>query len=914
MFLHGEFVNKKGNTIRVEILTDGISYPSYEIGDEASGIYFGAEDPVVIESEINDTFDAILTHSATITLESARELSGLYCSNCMDARVMITRDGKPVFLGFIEPQTYSQSFNDATDEVEINCIDCLSALQYIRYGNIRSLADYAALKATAGMKKFSEIIDTCINAVNLFPEAGGMEMIRKDYDQSRSVHALSTPVPVFEMIEISELLFLGDDEDSVWTLQDVLREIMAYLDLHIEQEGTLFRIFCWETAKQGKGGNDIELTVKEAADTGTSIEIGETYNYIALTCQTDEVETVIQSPFSEESLTYPYRKRQKYLTTCSTSSLSASSDLSTYNKFRDFCLYGTISPTEYTKVIDYYIRVLENPRWKFYDGLNDMIRSDVYSFYVGGGFDSEGNPIPLKPQENLPNGLNYKTTNEAWPSNPKVSLPGACLIGWGSVEVSDSIKDNSLVSSVDMDKYLVISTGSWQHLRWENTTQRIEYPTPEILLNCAPLAEYTDHVGFMMSPQEEGSVNYLVFSGSIRLSPVVPYSLYWKDREELPDFNDESPVVHTLWEYVTGRSVRDKNGARLYVRKWWKTEEANGPVIVDEERELGMCPPDEDGQEMFEYLWNAEGWQNGDRTSKIPVLACMLVIGDKCLVETGVKGRPEDYEWRHYKTLEECESREEYFSQVFYIGYDPKRDEYAVGPEHEIQNNISYEMGLDMEGMAIPISKDDELSGKLEFKILGPVNMKTELLNDRVIDKWWEGQPTGTTVLPVVSNIYVKDFEVKFVNGDAANDPDGGESDLIYISDTDQKYINKKDDITFRIVSALTPEEREALNVKGSASLSTPVNLVTRGGVLKIYDTVLGREGKPEQLYVDAAWNECHLPRVQMTQTVTDNCGLNRFDRYTHPALPGKMFFTLGMSLNLMEGEATLKLREIGND
>ena len=100
-----------------------------------------------------------------------------------------------------------------------------------------------------------------------------------------------------------------------------------------------------------------------------------------------------------------------------------------------------------------------------------------------------------------------------------------------------------------------------------------------------------------------------------------------------------------------------------------------------------------------------------DDVSKFQVVCCMLVVGDKCLVEkklgqaffagdtpgTG-NGMPNDYVWQPYKTREECESDKEYYSQSFTIGFDPKIDDYIVGTEFSVQNNISVGKHWTLEG------------------------------------------------------------------------------------------------------------------------------------------------------------------------------------------------------------------------
>ena len=53
MYIHGQFINQKGNIITVEILSHGDRTEEKIIGTEAGGIYF-QEDAVEITDEMNE--------------------------------------------------------------------------------------------------------------------------------------------------------------------------------------------------------------------------------------------------------------------------------------------------------------------------------------------------------------------------------------------------------------------------------------------------------------------------------------------------------------------------------------------------------------------------------------------------------------------------------------------------------------------------------------------------------------------------------------------------------------------------------------------------------------------------------------------------------------------------------------------
>ena len=164
-------------------------------------------------------------------------------------------------------------------------------------------------------------------------------------------------------------------------------------------------------------------------------------------------------------------------------------------------------------------------------------------------------------------------------------------------------------------------------------------------------------------------------------------------------------------------------------------------------------------------------------------------------------------------------------------------------------------------------------------------------------------------LLAHTSNIVVKGLEIKAYsdNGGIDNEEAG---DLVYLSDTNERFYNKKE-IDFKITSALTAAEASSLGVNITLNANTPQNVSSGDGITTIYDYGTLALSKPERLYVDSYYQECHAPRLLLEQTLSDADGVvSMFNHYTHPAL-GKSFFVLGVTRNLMEGAATLTLREM---
>lgn len=146
MFLYGSFINKRGEKITVNILTNKDRSKSLEIGGSEKRVYFTG-DPVEITGEINNTFDHLIRHSATIHLLAAEFMPDLFQTNARDSVVNIFRNDVCIFAGFLEPQVYSQQYNARYDELEL-----LVSTLFPRC-NTRSIRTYRARRTTRRLSR-----------------------------------------------------------------------------------------------------------------------------------------------------------------------------------------------------------------------------------------------------------------------------------------------------------------------------------------------------------------------------------------------------------------------------------------------------------------------------------------------------------------------------------------------------------------------------------------------------------------------------------------------------------------------------------------------------------------------------------------------------------------------------------------
>ena len=902
MYIHGHFYNEQDERIAVHIVTHGDRSEELEIHPDGDGgaLYFTA-DPVELTSEVNDTFDVLLPVQATIRLLTKSYVPDFFCSSCRDAVVNIYRGEECLFAGYVEPQTYSQGYNEEYDEIELSCIDALTALQYGKYRGVGSVGvTYSLVKSQATQRTFLELFEEIMSDITSELDIVGGHSMHYWYDGSKSVDSSEEKAwSVLSDVMVSELLFLGDEEDDVWQADEVLSEMLKYLNLHIVQEAFDFYLFSWESVRtlgtrtwtDVASGETQELTIAEetietrkVVGCETSISVGEVYNQLLLTCAVESIESVIESPLDSDLLVSPYSNKQKYLTEYSSDGEGESAI-----KAFDALIQGNSTSYEQSAETDWYVQVMNNPLWSFPDHAEDDGK-DLVSRYCSSGTR----------QESLLNALR--------------SQIGACLLSVGKVEKVASASDNSLTSKVSMTDYLVVSVNG----NGEDG-EEAAWPSVDALKASIPVAVYNGNMsGGVFSPSDSETVNYIVLSGKVVLNPVMAVT---DSYSALKNYSPTTALAKAyedlgwsgikMWWHQTVASRKNSAG-RYYAQCWWASETPLSGLARDAERTEGWVPYTGTGPEEYEFKYSAIG-DGSDQVSKVAVLACMLIIGDKCVVETGTHGQVSDFEWRDYKPLDACADEDEYYQQCFTIGFDPAIGDKLIGTSFSFQNNISYELGIDAEGIAIPIKQSDGVSGAVKFMILGPVNTLWDDVSRRH-PTFFRHTKWGSTSVPLlshVSSIVLEEFDMKvYSNNGLVNN--AGESDIVYMSDTKETFVNKKDDLEFRISSALTSAECRELGVTNSVKMSTPMLVDGKTGVLSIYDRNQGEWAKPEQLYVDSYWQEYHEPRVEMKQKFRDVSGgvVSRWRLYVHPSI-GKRFFVEGISRNLEDGSAEVTMKEV---
>lgn len=903
----GQFRNINNELVTVQITTNNETTPVTEITRE-NGLWFSAE-PIQIETDIDDTFEHLIRKSCTINLITNGYVgTELFADNARSVEVEITNGNVCLFHGYLEPNTFSQPFAKPMEEFSLNCVDSLSTLQYYKYNDI-TLTNFDDKKTVADVVTFKDIFD------KIFDESNGIGGNSIYYDLSKGITQNRTRY-VFEDLAIAEQYLIGEDYDDTWTYEDVLNEILKYLNLHIIQEGYDYYIFDWDSIKNKnttwmdlkdnslKTVSPIEVTLTSqmhGAD-DTSITIADVYNQIAVKDNLEKMDNIIESPLDSDSLNSLYTGKQLYMTEY----ISIGSGDSAHDAMVDM-LNGRATTYDAASEIDWYIQAMSNKNWKFYL------------------------PNGKTPVETIAETEGDKFINQ-WKIAKYVKEHALTpyIFRLGCVERQPKANDNAPTSKISMDNYMFISINGN-----ETDIETKVSPTETELSDAQPLIEYIgNNSGGVFSPTDDDTINYLVFSGKILLQPIVYESGATKATRNngyqaiLDNGMKKSegaiarvPYYDPWPSYLTNNLVKADNHeeGRYYVRKFWtQTNPTDPPSSYLSDGSCGIQPWTKDkSAHGYKYQYSAKG-DGEDKFKKIPVLECELIIGNKRLIEKDIDIYGNStFEWVNVGQ----EPYEEYVDvdgttkthqiKTFSLGFNPKIDDYIIGDEFDVQNTIDYTMNVDAEGTAIPIKKSDAISGAVIFRILGPINCLWNVITRRHPTwfrhtKWYE---SSRFILAHTENIIIKDFECKIYSNNGMNET-FDDNDLIYMSDETDRFVNKKDDIEFKFITQLSANECVEKGLSSSVNMNAVINATTNQPLATIYNARTETTAKPEELYVDQYYRAYSKPKIMMTATMHNTQNIDTSNLYNSTVL-NKKFFIQSMNYDVRMNKKEITFKEL---
>lgn len=226
MLYKGFFYNLKNERYTVEIITNHASGATRYID-------LGVPPFVTSMEESDDNlFKPARYQSATVKVVTSASTDYKFdvYAKAPNATVVKLYDNNDEvkWCGFATPNLYNIGFNSEHEELEIECIDGLSMLQYYKYStdqkDIRSFADIL----------LTNILPKCEVYKNLYVERG-IERYRES--------SADPFTPILNDLYISEMNFFDEksegqtDKDVAWTCQEVLEQICQYIGVTILADG-----------------------------------------------------------------------------------------------------------------------------------------------------------------------------------------------------------------------------------------------------------------------------------------------------------------------------------------------------------------------------------------------------------------------------------------------------------------------------------------------------------------------------------------------------------------------------------------------------------------------------------------------------------------------------------------------------
>lgn len=874
MYIHGQFRDVNNVLYSVHILSNDDKTEEMIIGE--NGLYFSGS-PISIETDNEDTFQTIIKRSASINLVTKDYIGDkLFADNSRNIKVNIYKGDKCIYAGFVEPNTFSQPFVNGLDEFTVNTTDALATLQYYNYGDV-NLNNYKASRAKASVKSFKDMLDLIMLDIQDIDIVNGTKG-KIFYDLSKGV-SKGKEKTIFSDCSMSELYMLGDEADDVWTNEDVISQMMQYLNLHIIQDGFDYYIYDWNTIKDKRTGwynltentsvtitpTLLEMTADLHSSDDTNLSVADVYNQVSIKCSLEDQDSVIESPMDSENLSSLYNGKQKFMTEY----ISEGEGVRANNAFFDM-IHDRATSYDACKIVDWYLQAMYNTNWNFITpkGYITSLCELSNGVYVN--------------QWKLPK---YLKDNQLIP----------CIFKMGSVKKQNDVTDNSPTSKIDMNTYLYISINGNG-----DDTETNHSPSDQTIKDRSGMIEYIgNNSGGVFSPTDDITTNYLVFSGEMCLMPI----------------QKETEIFSILQKHDRGdywhRTVpSDNNGdGRYYTRRWYTQEKPSDTPSSYLSNALSLHPWTTDkANHELQYNYTANG-DSTDMFKKLPILECELIIGNKRLVETNIDTYGNStYQWVKIGEEPIIDGEKK---TTFSLGIDPKIGDKIIGDEFDIQNNISYTMNLDAKGTAIPIKKSDALSGAVVFRILGPVNLTWNDITRRHPSFWRHTKWYNNTkfVLSHIENIIIKNFECKIYSDQGGNE-NKQDNDLIYMSNETDRFINKKDDVEFKFITQLSSSECAKKGIKNTVNLNAVIETDSQTPLESIYNATTMETAKPEEHYINQYYLSYSRPKLIMETDLHDSPSIS-IHSILHSKVLNRNFFVQSIDRDLKESTVHIKLKEV---
>lgn len=236
---------------------------------------------------------------------------------------------------------------------------------------------------------------------------------------------------------------------------------------------------------------DISIGLDDWGGNSTSITIDEVFNQLVLTCNLEDLETVVDSPLEEETLKSPYDKKVLW----ATEYVSSGNGESALNGCFDLIDRGSTTYDGATSY-EHYLRLKKSNIWSC-------------------------------------NGDKYVDPQYDQAYIMKRARAGSCLAfiaGMGNIERVANKQDNAVKNDIKLTDYLVISVnGNMINKDTEESIRHNTYhrwPSDNVINQAQPIAQYVGNLtSTHLSPVDYQTTNYLVIKAEFTMVPAANHAM-----------------------------------------------------------------------------------------------------------------------------------------------------------------------------------------------------------------------------------------------------------------------------------------------------------------------------------------------------------------------------------------------------
>lgn len=251
-------------------------------------------------TEMDDSDKTIYTpakyQTATIEIVSKGYKFDIYSPKAQGTKIELLKDNQIQWTGYATPNTYDQGFDSNLETIQIECIDALSTLQYIKF-----------LPSNKNVDSFINIIQYLIGKCNEYK-----------YIYVSDNTTISSN-PIMNDLYISKNNFFDqneekDDKENAWTCQDVLEEICKYLGLTVIADKDSVYFLDYDAIKNGNNnyykysvgsteGTKVEvklsktISAKDFSESGSTITLSNVYNTVKVSADCNTFDSVLPDPY-----------------------------------------------------------------------------------------------------------------------------------------------------------------------------------------------------------------------------------------------------------------------------------------------------------------------------------------------------------------------------------------------------------------------------------------------------------------------------------------------------------------------------------------------------------------------------------------------------------------------------------------